>query len=452
MPSELVRDLDQLTEVFRRAEKPASQFRIGMEAEKFGIHRPSLSPLAYDGPRGIHGVFQFLQGRFGYEPQRETEGGPIIALLRDGASITLEPAAQVELSGAPHADLHAVKREYEQHLRELCAVTEAFGVDFVHVGFHPLATQGELPWVPKRRYPIMAEYLPAKGSRGLDMMRRTATVQANLDYESEADAMRKLVVLSRLSAVIGSFTMNAPFIEGRISPFRSERQDVWQHMDSARSGALPQLWDLRQPRYRDYVEWALDAGMFLFYRGEKLFKNTGQTFREFFRDGFEGERPTLEDWKLHLGTLFPEVRLKTTLELRCCDCLPPDLAVGIPALALGLTADSIALDAAEAIALRLTAAQARALALTAQSEGLRARVDGLSLASLAEQVLDVAQGGLVRRARFSSDGADEGRYLASLQALVQAGQTPADSLLARLRASNMSLGAFVTQTCCVRKD
>jgi glutamate--cysteine ligase len=452
MPNAIITDPDQLSEVFRAAEKPREAFRIGMEAEKFGVYHASRGPLDYLGGQGVEGIFKFLIERFGYTPYTETETGPVVALHRGTASITLEPAAQVELSGEPHVDLHLVRREFDAHLAELCEVSQAFGVRFLHIGFHPIAKPSELPWVPKRRYPVMAEYLPSQGARGLDMMQRTATVQANLDYSSEADAMRKLRVLLRLSPMIGAFTMNAPFIEGRQSPLRSERQDVWQHMDPRRSGTLPQLWEKPELRYSDYIEWALDAGMFLFYRGERLYRNTGQTFRAFLRDGFEGERATLEDWKLHLGTLFPEVRLKTTLELRCCDCLPPDLAVSIPALALGLTADDRALDAAEAVAQQLRPVDAPRVIADAQRDGLAAQIGGQRLGTIAERVLDAARGGLQRRARLNAAGQDESCYLTALTTLIDQGLTPADALLGRYRASNVSVTEFVTQYCCVRKD
>jgi glutamate--cysteine ligase len=456
MSDEQVRDVDQLAEVFREAEKPPAAFRIGMEAEKFGVHKDTFAPLGYQGDAGVEGVFRFLTERFGYTPSSEVQGGPPIALKRGHASVTLEPAAQVELSGEPHTDLHGVFAEYEEHLAELCAVGEAFGLRFLHVGFHPLANHSQLSWVPKRRYPIMAEYLPRVGARGLDMMRRTATVQANLDYASEADAMRKLRILSRLAPVIGCFTMNAPFIEGRVSSLRSERQDVWRKMDPRRSGALVHLWEKPTLTYRDYTEWALDAGMFLFYRGETQFNNTGQTFRDFMQNGFKGERATLADWKLHLGTLFPEVRLKTTLELRCCDCLPPTLAVSIPALSVGLTADERALAEAEELSLCVPTSSAATLVDVAQSLGLRAPVGETTLGVLAARLLDVARGGLKRRAVPNAavfDGApDESVYLDSLTALIAKGQTPADSLLGEYRASGLSVAQFVTRQCCVRRD
>jgi len=452
MRDEIIRDQDQLSEVFRKAEKPRDAFLIGMEAEKFGVYCPSMAPLEYLGEQGVEGIFRFLTQRFGYTPYTETANGPVVALHRGMASITLEPAAQVELSGAPHVNVHLVRQEFEVHLQELCAISDAFGVRFLHIGFHPLAKHDVLPWVPKRRYPIMAEYLPAQGARGLDMMRRTATVQANLDYSSEADAMRKLRVLSRLSPAIGAFTMNAPFLEGRPSALRSERQDVWQHMDTRRSGALPQLWDKENACYNDYVEWALDAGMFLFYRGERAYKNTGQTFRAFLKDGFEGERATLEDWKLHLGTLFPEVRLKTTLELRCCDCLPPELAVSIPALALGLTADARSLDEAEALSVVMKRENAAQIIHGAQREGLAASVGQKRLADVAASVLDIARGGLQRRGQLNAAGLDESIHLSALTQLVEQGLTPADSLLRRFRATGVSVAEFVANHCCVRRD
>jgi glutamate--cysteine ligase len=439
-------DVASLTQIFRDAEKPEQRWRVGMEAEKFGVYCPSLKPLAYEGERGLVGIFEFLSERYGYEPYRETDDGPSVALLRGDASITLEPGAQFELSGSPHETLHGVFDEFEEHYVELAEVTKHFGVRFLHLGFNPLHTPNELPWIPKRRYPVMRQYLPTKGSRGLDMMQRTATVQANLDYSSEEDAMSKVVTLLRLSPIIAGMTLNAPFYEGRISERKSERQDVWLKMDPARSGLLPALWK-PNPKYEDYVQWALDAGMFLFYREGEMQANTGQTFRSFMADGYQGHTPNAADWELHLGTLFPQIRLKKTIEIRCCDCLPLELSVALPALAVGLTYDGTAFDQARALADRITYQAAREAELQLPYQGLETRVGEVSLQKYAEQLLDIARSGLARRARVDADGLTEVQYLDNLSQLVQHGRTPADQILAELKASGLDVAAFVAGPC-----
>lgn len=440
-------DADSLTQVFRDAEKPVERWRVGMEAEKFGVYCPSLRPLAYEGEQGVVGVFEFLTAKYGYKVYRETEGGPPIALQRGDASITLEPGAQFELSGSPHATLHGVFAEFREHYVELAAVKERFGLRFLHLGFNPLHRLSELPWIPKRRYPIMRDYLPTKGSRGLDMMQRTATVQANLDYASEADAMSKVVTLLRLSPIIAGMTLNAPFYEGRVSRRKSERQDVWLNMDPARSGLIPALWSKREPKYEDYAQWALEAGMFLHYRDGEPRLNTGQTFASFMKDGYQGETANAEDWELHLGTLFPQVRLKKTIEIRCCDCLPLELSVALPALAVGLTYDVVAFEQARALADRISYEDARKAELQLPYDGLQTPVGQVMLQKFAEELLDIARGGLVRRGRLDAAGVSEAQYLDSLSRLVAVGRTPADQLLVDLEASGLEVPAFVGGPC-----
>jgi glutamate--cysteine ligase len=447
MPAIRISSAEQLLGYFRRAEKPAERFRVGLEAEKLGLHLPSLAPAQYDGPSGIREVLGWMQSTLGWDPVTETPDGPLLALKRAGASITLEPGAQFELSGAPFDTVHRVVDEYEQHLSEMAEVRARFGVGFSHLGFHPLARLDELPWVPKRRYPVMRDYLPMKGPRGLDMMQRTATVQVNLDYASEADAMRKLRTLLRLTPLLQALTLHSPYIEGKRSSRLSERLDVWLNMDPARSGLIQQLWSVAQPSYEDYVQWALDAGMFLVVRDGQVIANTGQTFRDFAAQGFGGTFATEDDWALHLGTLFPEVRLKSTIEVRCCDALPPDLAPALPALCVGLMYDEQALDRAEEIAARVPGEGAVALQREVCTLGLDARLDGEPVQRLCLQLLEAARSGLVRRARLDAAGRDESRHLDGLAALTERGLTPAHAWIERVeRAGSLQQALLATLT------
>jgi glutamate--cysteine ligase len=423
-----VRSFEDLESVFHRAHKPPSEWLIGAEAEKFCVDADTLAPLPYTGERSVITLFALLEQRFGWRPSLEYGTGPLIALMRDRSSVTLEPGAQVELSASPLPDVHAVCREIRGHLLELRSVSEELNLRWLSLGFQPLSEPSAMPWVPKERYPIMRRYLPTKGSRALDMMQRTCTVQANFDYESEEDAMRKLLVMLKLAPVVQAVSANAPFKAGRVSALKSERADVWLHMDPERSGLVQPVWGHEQPRYRHYVEWALDAGMFLFRHEGKSFHNTGQTFRRFWEDGFEGERATLGDWVSHLGTLFPEVRLKSTLEVRTSDAQSEPLSLAMIALFVGLVYDGQALAQAE----ELTRGFAYDAVARARTEvpalGLEAQVAGQSLRPLAERVLEIAAAGLSRRQRLGATGKDESVFLEPLVRLVSAGQSPADVL------------------------
>jgi glutamate--cysteine ligase len=290
---------------------------LGTESEKFGVLRSTRAPLPYDGEVSVMRVFQELCKR-GWHAVRETPDGEIIALTKDGASITLEPGAQFELSGAPLPTVHDVHAENVAHLSELAPISELLGIDWLAAGYHPLATQAELSWVPKQRYAIMREYFPKVGSRGLDMMRRTATVQVNFDYRDEEDAMRKLRVALRLSPFAMAIFANSPFAEGRVTGNKSERGLVWLDVDGDRGGLLPALLD-EGKRFDDYIEWALDAPMYMFKREGAVVANTGQTFRSFWKDGYQGHRPHQDDWTTHLNTMFPETRCHA---ICCALCRP----------------------------------------------------------------------------------------------------------------------------------
>ncbi len=438
---------DDLEELFVTSEKPPTAWRIGGEMEKFGVDRATGAPLQYDGPKGVGRIFEELVKRHGWHPESETEGGPVIALTRGQASITLEPGAQLELSGAPLDDCHQIECEIRGHLDELAGISAELGLAWLGVGFQPISPQSELPWVPKHRYGIMKRYLPTRGARGLDMMRRTATVQANFDYSSEEDAMQKLVMLLRLSPIIHAMTANSPFIEGRVSSNKSERGAVWLEMDPSRSGLIPALWGKERPRYADYVEWALDAGMFLFRRNGVFIHNTGQTFRSFLLSGFDGHRATFADWALHVNTLFPEARLKRTIEARACDCLPMRLVGAVPALCTGLLYDAEALGQATELALSLDLAVVTAARPELVAEGLDGAVGSVPVRRLAEQIYQIAEGGLARRARLGRGGRDERAVLAPLGELVERGECPADLLLSGLAVEEPVSRAELVRRC-----
>lgn len=420
--------LDELLVPFHEAIKPEEQHRIGAEAEKFGVDTATGAPLPYEGARSVLTVMEALVERHAWQPESETPGGPLIALLRAGASITLEPGGQLELSGAPLENVHQICSEMSGHLAELRDISNELGIMWLGVGFHPFAAQADLPWVPKQRYAIMKRYLPTRGEHGLDMMRRTATVQANYDYSSEEAALRALRVSLRLSPVVTAIFANSPFYEGRLFGGRTFRARVWLSVDPDRQGLVGPVLE-RGRRFLDYVEWALDAPMFLIKRGNEVIENTGQSFRSFMKHGFRGARPTQRDWETHLNTLFPEVRLKRTLEVRGADSLPGSLICALPALWTGILYDARALAEAEELTRDFTAAELESLRPAIAERALAATWRGAPLADLAQRVLTIASGGLERRARLNKNGKDERVHLARIAALVERGLCPADVLV-----------------------
>jgi glutamate--cysteine ligase len=419
---------------FEEACKPPSRFRVGTEAEKLGVLVPERVALPFEGERSVRRVLTLLHERHGWAEEREHEGAPVIALRRNDASITLEPAGQLELSGAPLATIHETNAEFATHVAELKDVSRELGISWLSLGFNPFSTQAELSRVPKSRYSIMQRYLPTRGPRSLDMMLRTCTVQANLDYENEADAVRKLRVSLALQPVVTAMFANSPFYEGRKSELLCERAAVWLGMDPDRSGLLPFAWQ-RDFGFRRYVEWALDVPMFLIKRGSHVIESTTRTFRDFLRDGAEGTRATLYDWEMHVNTLFPEARLKRTLEMRGADAQSAELTVALPALWKGLLYDEQALAGAEALVAALDPAVVQAVRPEIARSGLAASLAGKPLTRWAGDVLELSRGGLVRHAIKDASGRDESVYLAPLARLVEQGRTPAQGLLAAVEGA-----------------
>ncbi len=424
---------DDLLSVYYDALTPPDLWRVGTEAEKFGVLTDTRAPVPFDGPRSVAAVLQALSDMYGWFPEREYDGGPVISLKRGQASITLEPGGQLELSGAPFTSIHDTAAELSQHIDELNDVSRALGIVWLGLGFQPFARQDELPWVPKLRYGVMREYLPTRGSMGLDMMRRTSTVQANLDYASEADAIEKLRVSLALGPIITAMFANSPMLEGKLSGDRTRRARVWLNTDPDRTGLLRFAWEADMS-FERYVEWALDVPMFMVKRGGRVVRNTGQTFRDFMRRGFEGTVATLDDFRTHIGSLFPEARLKSTLELRGADSVPGPLVAALPALAKGLLYDDRARAGAVELASRLSFDEVEAVRPQIAQSGLGARLGDKLVLQWAQDLFDLASSGLERLAVVNREGHDERLYLAALGQLLEHGQCPADQLIERIES------------------
>lgn len=418
---------DELLSIFHESIKPVEKFRVGAEMEKFGVYGNG-DPIPYEGDKGVLALMKELAATRGWKPEAETEGGPILALLKDGASITLEPGSQFELSGAPLETCHQICAEFRGHLAELAYFSERNGIKWLGLGFHPFATREQFTMVPKQRYPIMRSYLPTRGSLALDMMLRTATVQANYDYLSEEDAMLKMRVALKLAPLTTALFANSPFVEGKPFGGKSMRAKVWLDTDNDRSGLLPTMWK-KGAKFVDYVEWALDVAMFMFKRDGQGIANTGQSFRSFWKSGYQGHKPNIGDWKTHLNTLFPEVRLKNTIEIRGADSQGSKMACTLPALWTGIFYDKQALAEAEALTSDWTFDEVNATRKEVWNKGLGSRFRGNTLQPIAEKLVTISAGGLERRAFLSPSGKSERAHLTRLEELVSKGQSPADPLL-----------------------
>lgn len=424
-----IEDRRELIAYLESGSRPAADWRIGTEHEKFGFRLDDLRPLPFEGERGIEAVLTGLS-RFAWEPVRED--GRLIALVRpDGASVTLEPAGQLELSGAMLENIHQTCAEVGQHLKEVKTVGDALGVGFLGMGFQPKWARADMPWMPKGRYKIMREYMPRRGNLGLDMMTRTCTVQVNLDFSSEADMVRKFRVSLALQPIATALFADSPFTEGRPNGFLSYRSQIWTDTDPDRTGMLDFVFEggFGFERYADYI---LDVPMYFVYRDGRYIDCAGLSFRDFL-DGklapLPGERPVLSDWVDHLTTAFPEVRLKKFLEMRGADGGPWSRLCALPAFWVGLLYDDAALDAAWDLVRDFTMEERHALRDGVPRHGLKLPFRGATVRELALETLKIAEAGLKRRARLNAEGGDESGFLHPLIELALANQTPAERKL-----------------------
>ncbi|WP_417450708.1 glutamate--cysteine ligase [Kordiimonas sp.] len=431
----LVESKAQLVEYLESGNKPdRSTWRIGSEHEKFIFHRNGYGPLSYEGCSGKAGIRDVIQGfvDIGWTPVEED--GHLIAATRNGASITLEPGGQFELSGAMLENIHQTCDETSTHLREARDIGEKLDIGFLGLGFHPTLKREDVPVMPKARYDIMRSYMPKRGSMGLDMMLRTCTVQVNLDFASEADMIEKFRVSLALQPLATALFANSPLREGRPNGFKSLRSHVWTDTDPDRCGTLPFVFDSSMG-FERWVDHVLDVPMYFVRRDGRYIDASGQSFRDFMHGrlpALPGELPTMEDWKDHMTTLFPEVRLKTFLEMRGADGGPWSRLCALPALWVGLLYDAEAQDAARELTKGWSPEDVAQMRDDVPKMGLMTEIQGRDFSSLAKEVLEIADKGLKNRARLSSSGETEQGFLNSLWESAESGMTPADQILHKL--------------------
>ena len=432
-----IEDRRELVAWFEAGCKPASEFRVGTEHEKIPYRPATLTPVPYEGADGIGALLDALAARTGWEPI--LDGDAIIGLAdsKGGGAISLEPGGQFELSGAPLATIHESAAELRKHLAHCHAIGQDLKIAFAGIGMSPLWSRAETPVMPKKRYRIMMNYMPKVGTMGLDMMFRTCTVQANLDFSSESDMARKMRVSLALQPIGTALFANSPFTDGKPNGFLSMRSQIWLHTDKDRTGMLDCAFEPGFS-FERYVDWALDVPMYFVKRGDIYHDVSGSSFRDLLNGklaALPGERATISDWANHLSTLFPEVRLKRYIEMRGSDVGSEAMINALPALWVGLLYDDASLTAAERLIADWTAEERHELRREAPRTALKTIFRGAPLNDYARDMIAIARDGLRRRARRDADGRDETLYLEPLETIVLDGKTPADHWLTDYEAA-----------------
>jgi glutamate--cysteine ligase len=451
-----IQSIDELTGWLRGAEKPVSQWRVGIEHEKLGVlvsgpgaalatTGEPLPAVPYAGPRGIRALLIALHASAGGGQRIHAEEGNPIALIEpDGASVSLEPGGQLELSGAPARGLAQVEEEIVRHLQAVARESGPLGMRWLAAGYRPFGAREAMPWMPKLRYRAMKRSLGPRGRLALDMMLMTATVQANLDWSDEANLADKVRTATAVSPLVSALFANSPLVQGRESGYLDFRYQVWRETDPSRCGLLERMLEPGWG-YRAYVEWALDVPLLFARRDGEYLEGNGQTFRSWLSTGKLGQepfQPTVSSWNDHLTTLFPEVRVKRVLELRGADCVPPPYMLSLPALWMGVLYDPQASAAAWELTRRWTFAQRLAFQADVARRALAAQgPNGESALALARELVGIAREGLARWAVQS--GSDERRFLEPIAELARSGRTFAERALAEFTAANRDPASLI---------
>jgi glutamate--cysteine ligase len=446
----MARDADDATPISSRrelvewleagAKPPGSRLRIGTEHEKISFYRATRAPVPYE--NGVRALIEGLEASLGWTVIRDRDRPIGLYDPKGGGAISIEPGGQFELSGAPLESVHDTRRERDAHFAAVAAIAGPLGISFLDLGASPKWSRAETPVMPKQRYKIMSDYMPKVGALGLDMMFRTATIQANLDFTTEADMVRKFRSGLALQPIVTALFANSPFMDGKPTGALSQRSVIWRDTDAARTGMLPFVFEGGMG-FERYVDYAIDVPMYFVKRAGIYHDVAGASFRDLLAGRIPqlpGERATISDWANHLSTIFPEVRLKTYLEMRGADAGPPEHILALPALFVGLFYDAAALDGALELVSGWTAEEREELRAAVPFQALRARIKGRTLREVALDMLTLARGGLRRRALRDAGGADESVYLAPLEAIAEKGQPLAAE---RLEAYNGRWGRSV---------
>ena len=425
----VIESRDQLIAPMIKGEKPAAAWKIGTEHEKFVFNQTDHHAPSYDEPGGIRDLLMSLT-EFGWTPVEEN--GKVIAMAGADGTVSLEPAGQLELSGDVLENLHQTCAETGRHLQQVKAIGAKTGTGFLGLGLWPDKRREDMPIMPKGRYAIMLRHMPRVGSMGLDMMLRTCTIQVNLDYASEADMAQKFRVGLALQPLATALFANSPFLEGKPNGYLSYRSHIWSDTDPQRTGMLPFVFE-DGFGYDRYVDYMLDVPMYFVFRDGKYIDAAGQSFRAFMKGelpALPGELPLASDWIDHLSTAFPEVRLKSFLEMRGADGGPWNRICALPALWVGLLYDQTSLNAAWDLVKDWSMEEREALRNTVPKLGLKAPVPGgRVLLDVAREALEIARGGLTARGRLNESGDNETGFLDPLHEIVSRGETPAERLL-----------------------
>ena len=417
----------QLIQYFKDGIKKDTDLRIGVEHEKFLFNKTDLKRINYD---QIKKIFEILKEK-GWEPQLEKD--KLIGLKRQNQKITTEPGFQYELSGAPFKNIHSVCSENSSHFNELKEVFKSTNITTSSIAYDPFNKLTDIPKSPKERYTIMTAEMPKGGKLSLDMMYKTAGIQINYDYISEEDFEKKFKIGNYLAPLTTALFANSPFNENKLSGFLSYRGKVWQ--ETNRGGIMPITFE--NVNFEKYIDHAINYPILFLKKNGKYYSPNGQTFRDFLNGNLsflKGEKPTLEDFENHLGTIFTEIRLKQVIEFRSLDTCNFGCICNGPSFFTGLIYGS--LDETYEIIKNWKKEEVMDAYLNAPKQGLNTLLKDKKLIDWAKIFLDISKKGLDKRNELNKSGKNETIYLKHIEEIIKNKKTRAEILIEQYNKTN----------------
>lgn len=420
---------------------------IGTEHEKFIFHCKNKKRIEFDGDVSIQNLFLFLQGK-GWQKNEYNAHNQLISLSKNGASVTLEPGCQLELSGKILKNVHQTCSETYEHLNELQEYAELNNLCIIGMGFDPVSDLDGINFFPKDRYKIMKNYMPQVGTRGLDMMTRTCTVQANFDYFNNEDLIKKFVVSNRIQPIIMSLFCNSPFREGQLNGYLSNRILTWQDTDQERCG-IKNIFLNKNFTIEEYVDFVLAVKNYFLKINGKHVDTTQYSFLELLNkstndSNLNDYNLSITDWINHLSTIFTEVRLKSYMEVRGADAGKWEMICALPALWTGILYDEENLDILWQETNDWPHDEILNLYKDVPVYGLQSEFMNKKVYIEAQRLLDISISGLNRRGYLNSNGQDESIHLDKLKSIIKDQKTPADVLIEEFNQSQ-NLNSLLNQ-------
>jgi glutamate--cysteine ligase len=410
-------DLGDIKRFYREGCKDPEDVAIGMEVEKHGIYEETLKPIPYFGGKGVRAIQRKMIAELGWKVSKR-EDKFLLALERCGTMFTLETSESMgELSGRTHTSIHDLARELKIHQHEVSVMSKIFGVQWLGIGIQPFSHNTQIRRLQSPRYRILYDYMESRNGLWEDELKKTASVQANIDFTSEDDARSKFQTLLKLSPFLGAMYAHSPICNGELTNYVSYRMHVLNHNDPVRFG-IRKMFFKEDFGFEDWIDFCMDIPLLAVKRHGKWYALKNTTFRQFMKSGYNGFKPTLEDWQVHTGFVYSFVRIKKYIELRICDSVPSVLIPSIQAIVKAFVYHPDGKKALKELTKNWSFNDFNESYEQIARKGMHAEVRGKQLLDYCKEILEVASDNLKSLKTYNNQKLDESVYLMPIKDFV----------------------------------